>query len=418
MPTGKRPQVVIIGAGFGGLSAVKALKNAPVDITVIDRTNHHLFQPLLYQVATAGLSPGDIAHPTRSILRSMRNVHVVLDEVFKIDRERRVVVCSNDDHPYDHLIIATGARHSYFGHDEWEQYAPGLKDLNDALLIRDRLLRTFEEAERFVGTDRLRDLLTFVVVGGGPTGVELAGAIAEISRKTMLPDFPRLKAADIRVVLIEGSDRILNAFHPSLSSSAKRSLEALGVEVVLNGMVTQITEDAVTIGDTVIRTRNVLWAAGNKASSLISTLDAPKDRAGRVFVGTDCSLPGYPDVYVIGDAAHFRDGDRSLPGVAQVAMQQGSYVGTLIGNRGRTNAPFHYKDLGSMATIGRARAIVEIGRLRMSGFLAWVAWAMLHVAQLISFRNRLRVLIEWTWYYLTFQPGARLVLRQRKHHPS
>lgn len=418
MPTGKRPQVAIIGAGFGGLSAVKALKNASVDITVIDRTNHHLFQPLLYQVATAGLSPGDIAHPTRSILRSMRNVHVVLDDVDRIDRDRRVVVGNNAEYSYDHLIIATGARHSYFGHDEWEQYAPGLKDLNDALLIRDRLLRTFEEAERFVGTDRLRDLLTFVVVGGGPTGVELAGAIAEISRKTMLPDFPRLKASDIRVVLIEGADQILNAFHPSLSASAKRSLEALGVEVVLNGMVTQITEDAVTIGDTVIRSRNVLWAAGNKASSLISTLDAPKDRAGRVFVGTDCSLPGYPDVYVIGDAAHFRDGERSLPGVAQVAMQQGAYVGALIGNRGRAKAPFHYKDLGSMATIGRARAIVEIGRLRMSGFLAWVAWAMLHVAQLISFRNRLRVLIEWTWYYLTFQPGARLVLRQRKHRPS
>ncbi len=418
MPTGKRLQVVIIGAGFGGLAAVKALKSASVDITVIDRTNHHLFQPLLYQVATAGLSPGDIAHPTRSILRSMRNVHVVLDEVFKIDRERRVVVSGNGEHPYDHLIIATGARHSYFGHDEWEQYAPGLKDLNDALLIRDRLLRTFEEAERFVGTDRLRDLLTFVVVGGGPTGVEMAGAIAEISRKTMLPDFPRLKAADIRVVLIEGSDRILNGFHPTLSTKATRSLEALGVEVMVNGMVTNITEDKVTVGDAVIRSRNVLWAAGNKASSLIGTLDAPKDRMGRVIVNSDCSLPGYPDVYVIGDAAHFDHDGRVLPGVAQVAMQQGAYVGTLIRNRGVAKAPFHYKDLGSMATIGRARAIVEIGKLRLSGFIAWIAWAVLHVAQLISFRNRLRVLIEWTWYYLTFQPGARLVLRRRKQRPS
>ena len=418
MPTGKRPQVLVIGAGFGGLATVKALASAPVDITVIDRTNHHLFQPLLYQVATAGLSPGDIAHPTRSILRSMRNVHVVLDEVVGIDRNGRSVKGQNDVYTYDHLVIATGARHSYFGHDAWEQHAPGLKDLNDALLIRDRLLRTFEEAERYVGTDRLRELLTFVVVGGGPTGVELAGAIAEISQKTMLPDFPRLTAADIRVILIEGTDRILNSFHPTLSADALRSLEALGVEVMLNEMVTDITAEQVTIGETTIRSRNVIWAAGNKASSLIGVLDAPKDRAGRVIVNDDCSVPGYPDVRVIGDAAHFEQDGRALPGVAQVAMQQGAYVGDSIRRQDAASSPFRYKDLGSMATIGRARAIVEIGSLRMSGFLAWVAWALLHVAQLISFRNRLRVLIEWTWYYLTFQPGARLVLRRRNRRSS
>ncbi len=409
---------MIIGAGFGGLSVVRSLRKAHVDITVIDRTNHHLFQPLLYQVATAGLSPGDIAHPIRSILRSMTNVHVVLDDVERIDNADRLVVGSHATYPYDALIIATGARHSYFGHDDWEAFAPGLKDLNDALLIRDRLLRTFEEAERFVGSDLLRELLTFVVVGGGPTGVELAGAIAEISRKTMLPDFPRLSADDIRVVLIEGADRILTSFDPRLSTRAVEQLQSLGVEVVVGGIVSNITATSVTVGQQVIPTRNVLWAAGNRASSLIGTLTAPKDRAGRVLVNDDCSLPGYTNTYVIGDAAHFEQDGRPLPGVAQVAMQQGAYVGRLLARRPSRQAPFRYKDLGSMATIGRARAIVEIGRLRLSGLLAWLMWAGLHVVQLISFRNRLRVLIEWGWYYVTFQPGARLLLRERNRRPS
>lgn len=432
-----RRHILIIGGGFGGLSAAKALRSENVDVTLIDRTNHHLFQPLLYQVATAALAPGDVAQPIRSILRSSKNLRIVYDEVTSIDLEHQRVVGRNDTYTYDELIIAVGARHSYFGHDEWEQHAPGLKDLDDALLIRDRILSTFEDAERAVGTPLLKEHLTFVCVGGGPTGVELAGAIAEISLRTMLPDFPRLRASDIRVVLVEAGPSILSTFHPNLSAHAIRSLQELGVEVLLNTRVHNVTADGVDLGTQFIRSRNVIWAAGNAASPLLRTLGVALDRAGRVIVERDCSVPGHPNVYVIGDAAHFEhDLPAPLPGVAQVAMQQGTFVASLVVSKQRVASSkssqgtmdagrwtpdagrrtFKYKDYGTMATIGRARAIADVFGIRLKGLIAWIAWAGLHVMQLISFRNRLKVMIEWLWYYISFQPGARLLIR-RKNDP-
>ena len=431
MPTGKRPHIVIIGAGFGGLSAVESLHKANVDITLIDRTNHHLFQPLLYQVATAGLSPGDIAHPIRSILRKRDNVHVVMDEIVDINTAQKKVTGNDADYSYDYLVVATGAHHSYFGHDEWAAFAPGLKDLGDAILIRDRLLRTFEEAERLVGDPLLKELLTFVVIGGGPTGVELAGAIAEIARKTMLPDFPRLKWSDIKVILVEGGDRVLSTFTEDLSAYTLKALRSMDVDVRLQTIVTDIAAHHVQIGNDSVPTRNVIWAAGNAASSLVARLDAPKDRIGRVITNPDCSVAGLDSVFVIGDAAHFEENGKPLPGVAQVAIQQGRFVGKQIQRELRginskhssssvsssvlppPSSVFVYNDLGSMATIGRARAVADLGWIRMKGLVAWLAWAGLHVLQLISFRNRLRVLIEWMWYYITFQPGARLLLKDQ-----
>lgn len=411
-----RKRIIIIGGGFGGLSAAKALRNANVDVTLIDRTNHHLFQPLLYQVATAALAPGDVAQPIRSILRSSKNTRIIYDEVTKIDLDQQLVVCKNDTFAYDDLVIAAGARHSYFGHDQWERFAPGLKDLDDALAIRDRILSTFEDAERYVGTPELRDRLTFVCVGGGPTGVELAGAIAEISERTMLPDFPRLRASDIRVVLIEAGDRILSTFPADLSAHALRSLQGLGVEVMLNTRVHDITENGVDLGDHFITSRNVIWAAGNAASPLLQHLNVPLDRAGRVIVEHDCSIPEHPNVFVIGDAAHFEhELPAPLPGVAQVAMQQGRFVAALLVEKQRvaSSESFKYKDYGTMATIGRARAIAEIFGVKLKGVLAWIAWAGIHVMQLISFRNRLKVMIEWLWYYISFQPGARLLIKRK-----
>lgn len=420
MPTGKRPHVVIVGAGFGGLSAAKALKNTNVDVTIIDRTNHHLFQPLLYQVATAALSPGDIAQPIRSILRHVNNIHVVMDNVRSIDLAERMVVCDDGTYGYDRLILAPGARHSYFGHDDWENHAPGLKDLSDALLIRERLLATFEEAESVVGTSMASTLLTFVVVGAGPTGVELAGAIAEIGARTMLPDFPRLRRGDVRVVLIEGGPRVLPTFDPVSSERALESLQRLGVEVLLDTIVTDVTEDGVMIGDIPIASRNVIWAAGNTASPLLKLLGTETDRQGRVVVDETCAIPGHADVYVIGDAGHFADADGAvLPGVAQVALQQGDYVAMRILGKGKaaTHA-FKYRDPGSMATIGRAKAVAEIGKRRLSGLVAWAMWAVIHIAFLIGFRNRVKVIVEWLWYYISFQPGARLIVQHDSAHKT
>jgi NADH dehydrogenase len=420
--------VVIVGGGFGGLSAAKALVNTEVDVTLIDRTNHHLFQPLLYQVATAALSPGDIAQPIRSILRSARNVHVVLATVTDIDASQRTVVTSTGTYAYDALILAPGARHSYFGHDAWETHAPGLKDMNDALHIRERILRTFEEANHQAAAPEARPALTFVVVGGGPTGVELAGAIAEIALRTMLPDFPLLTREDVRVVLVEGGPRVLSTFSASQSSAARAMLERLGVEVLLNATVTDVSAEGVRIGEQFIRSQNLIWAAGNAASPLLRTLRAECDRAGRVMVDAQCRVPGHPDVFVIGDGAHFATATGPLPGVAQVAMQQGRFVARLIRRGEReasspaggddASASFRYRDYGSMATIGRAKAIAEIFGVRTSGFVAWVIWAGLHILQLISFRNRLKVLVEWMWYYVSYQPGARLILRDKNGRPA
>ncbi len=412
--------MVIVGGGFGGLSAAKALMNSDVDVTLIDKTNHHLFQPLLYQVATAALSPGDVAQPIRSILRSSRNLHVVMTTVTNIDTQRKEVITTDGAYQYDSLILAPGARHSYFGHEEWEQNAPGLKDLSDALLIRERILRTFEEAEHHAATVVARTMLTFVVVGGGPTGVELAGAIAEISLRTMLPDFPRLKRSDVRVILVEGGPRILSSFSESHSIKAVKMLQRLGVEVMCDSAVSDVSDHGVMVGNEFIASRNVIWAAGNKASQLLETLDVELDRAGRVLVNPDCSVPLLSDVFVIGDGAHFNTLNGPLPGVAQVAMQQGVYVAKLIKKNipreGR--APFHYRDYGTMATIGRAKAVAHVFGIRSSGLIAWLMWAVIHVMQLISFRNRLKVMVEWMWYYISFQPGARLIIDRDEVSPA
>lgn len=420
MPTGGRRRIVIVGGGFGGLSAAKTLMNSDVDVTLIDRTNHHLFQPLLYQVATAALSPGDVAQPIRSILRSSRNLHVVMTTVTNIDTQRKEVITTDGAYQYDSLILAPGARHSYFGHEEWEQNAPGLKDLSDALLIRERILRTFEEAEHHAATVVARTMLTFVVVGGGPTGVELAGAIAEISLRTMLPDFPRLKRSDVRVILVEGGPRILSSFSDSHSAKAVKMLQRLGVEVMCDSAVSDVNDHGVMVGNEFIASRNVIWAAGNKASQLLQTLDVELDRAGRVLVNPDCSVPLLSDVFVIGDGAHFNTPNGPLPGVAQVAMQQGVYVAKLIKKNipreGR--APFRYRDYGTMATIGRAKAVAHVFGVRSSGLIAWLMWAVIHVMQLISFRNRLKVMVEWMWYYISFQPGARLIIDRDELSPT
>lgn len=412
--------MVIVGGGFGGLSAAKTLMNSDVDVTLIDKTNHHLFQPLLYQVATAALSPGDVAQPIRSILRSSRNLHVVMTTVTTIDTQRKEVITSDGAYRYDTLILAPGARHSYFGHEEWERNAPGLKDLSDALLIRERILRTFEEAEHHAATVVARTMLTFVVVGGGPTGVELAGAIAEISLRTMLPDFPRLKRSDVRVILVEGGKRILSTFSESHSAKAVNMLQRLGVEVMCDSAVSDVNDHGVMVGKEFIASRNVIWAAGNKASQLLETLDVELDRSGRVLVNNDCSVPLLSDVYVIGDGAHFNTPNGPLAGVAQVAMQQGHYVAKLIKKNipreGR--APFRYRDFGTMATIGRAKAVAHVFGVRSSGLIAWLMWAVIHVMQLISFRNRLKVMVEWMWYYISFQPGARLIIDRDELSPT
>jgi len=415
MPSGKRRHIVIVGAGFGGLNAAKALRKADVDVTLIDKTNHHLFQPLLYQVATAALSPGDIAQPVRSTLRRAENIHVVMSTVTGIDLATSTVTCDDGLHKYDALILAPGTRHAYFGHDEWEAIAPGLKDLSDALRIRERMLATFEEAENVIGTPLLAPLLTFVIVGGGPTGVELAGAISEIALRTMLPDFPKLRRKDISVVLVEGGSRLLSSFDASLSERAKLDLEKLGASVRLDFQVTSVTDDGVTLTDgSVIRSRNVIWAAGNAASPILAMAGIKCDRQGRAIVQADCSIANYENVFVIGDAAHFGAEDGSLlPGVAQVAMQQGLFVAGLLGkyHASSPRPAFQYNDKGSMATIGRAKAVAEIKGLKLRGFVAWMMWALIHITFLIGFRNRIKVMVEWLWYYVSFQPGARLITR-------
>jgi len=406
------PRVVIVGGGFGGLTAGQALRRAPVEIVLIDRTNHHLFQPLLYQVATAALSPADIASPLRGIFRGQRNIHIMLNEVLAVDCGKRQVVLSDGTVPFDYLILAPGSRHSYFGHGEWEAYAPGLKTLNDALAIRERVLLAFERAERLgPGPQRTR-YLTFAVVGGGPTGVELAGALAEIARETVLPDFPGLQADEMTVFLLEAGPRILAGFDLSLAGKAVRMLEHLGVTVSLNAPVADVTEDGVRAGGRWIETATVLWAPGNVAPSFLHSLEAPLDKQGHVMVQKDLSIPGDPRIFVIGDAAHATDPQGNvLPAVAPVAMQQARYVARQVERQipASRRPPFVYIDRGTMATIGKGRAIAQIGAFRSSGVVAWILWGLVHIYFLIGFRNRFRVMSEWLWYYLTNQPGARLI---------
>jgi NADH dehydrogenase len=409
-----RARVVIVGGGFGGLQAAKALADAPVQVILVDRRNHHLFQPLLYQVATAALSPADIAQPIRSVLRGQANAEVLLADVDAIDVIAREVVLDDDAGrlPYDYLILAAGANHAYFGHDEWAPNAPGLKTLEDALDIRRRILTSFEEAEREPDAARRRALMTFVVVGGGPTGVEMAGAIAEIARFSLARDFRHIDTRDAKVILIEASTQLLAAFPGRLSRHALRELKRLGVEVRFDKPVTAIAPGAVTVGDEIIPANTIVWAAGVQASPLARSLGVELDRAGRVLVNPDLTVPGHPEIFVIGDMALLKDArGRSLPGVAQVAMQQGKWAAANIlrAIEGKPARAFRYRDLGNMATIGRNSAVADIRGLRLTGFVAWLAWAVVHILSLIGFRNRVLVGLQWLWDYLTLQRGARLI---------
>jgi len=408
-----RAQVVIIGAGFGGLNAAKSLKNVDVDVTIIDRRNFHLFQPLLYQVASAALNPSDIAYPIRSVFRRQQNVRrVVMDSVEGIDLERRrVKLDEGGSVQFDYLVVASGATHSYFGNDQWSEFAPGLKTIEDALYIRRQILSAFEEAERH--PERAGELLTFVVVGAGPTGVEMAGAMAEIAVYAMENEFKHIDPKSSRVILVEGAPHVLPVYPESLSRKAKRQLETLGVEVLTGSLVESIDGSGVTLGDGQrIDSETVLWAAGVKASSLGELLGAPLDRAGRVVVESDLSIPGSRNVFVIGDLATVPD----VPGVAPAAMQMGRHVARLIRSDllGKERKPFTYRNKGSLATIGRARGVADFGAVRFSGFLAWASWLAVHIFYLIGFRNRILVLISWAWSYVSFRRGARIITGQPK----
>ncbi len=413
-PKAKRPQVVIVGAGFGGLAAAKALARAPVDLTIIDQHNYHLFQPLLYQVATASLSPAEIAQPIRSIVRSQANTRVVLDEVSGVDTTKKVVrTTGGRSVPYDQLLIATGARHSYFGKDQWEANAPGIKTVDDATRVRAKILLTFERAEGETDQAKRSALLTFVIVGGGPTGVEMAGAIAELARKSITADFRSITPRCTRIILVEAGPRVLPSFPEALSREAKRALEKMGVEVQLGAPVTDISADGAMVGTTPIAAKTVIWAAGVRASSAGEWLKAVSDRAGRVIVNPDFSVPDHPDVFVIGDTAAFKGADGAmLPGVAPAAKQAGAYVGRLIAAHamGATLPdPFRYADYGNLATIGHSKAVVDLGRVRFTGFFAWLIWSVAHVYFLIGFRNRFFVAVSWAWSYVTYQRGVRLI---------
>jgi NADH:ubiquinone reductase (H+-translocating) len=415
----KRPHVVVLGGGFAGLYAARALARAPVSVTVVDSRNHHLFQPLLYQVATAALSAGDIAVPIRRILRHQANASVVLAKALDIDTQAKRVTFDEGSFEYDFLIVATGATHSYFGHDAWQKDAPGLKSIEDALDIRRRVLLAYEEAEREPDPSVQREWLTFVVVGGGPTGVELAGALAEISRHVLERDFRRIDPASARIVLVEAGPRVLPAFTEISSKRAMEQLERLGAEVRTGARVTNIDARGVTLDGEHITARTVLWAAGVTASPLAAKLGAPLDRAGRVKVLPDLSVPGAPDVFVVGDLAALEQDGKLVPGVAQAAIQEGRHAAKNIVRRvrGGSTEPFHYRDKGELATIGRASAVAELGSLRLSGLFAWLVWLFVHILFLIGFRNRYIVLSEWAISYVTYERGARLITGGKRSEP-
>jgi NADH:ubiquinone reductase (H+-translocating) len=411
-PSSPRPQVVIVGAGFGGLFAAKSLASSPVDVTVIDQHNYHLFQPLLYQVATAGLSPADIAWPIRSILRRQRNTTVLLGRVSGVDTQAREVVMENRRVRYDWLVLATGARHAYFGHDAWERLAPGLKQIEDATEIRARILLAFERAESERDESERRRLLNFVVVGGGPTGVELAGALAEVAKRALARDFRHIDPRAARIVLVEAGPRILPSFPEKLSAIAKRSLARLGVEVRTGQAVTAVDTHAVTLGEQRLEARTILWAAGVAASPAATWIGAEADRAGRIKVNQDLTVPWHQKIFAIGDTALVVQDGKPLPGVAPVAKQQGAYVAEAIDTQVRGSPgppPFRYRDYGNLATIGRKFAVVDFGWIRLSGLFAWLLWCVAHIYYLIGFRNRIIVSIQWLWAYFTFQRGARLI---------
>lgn len=406
------PHVVIVGGGFAGIYAARALKRTKVRITLIDRKNHHLFQPMLYQVATAGLNPADITAPIRSIVRRQKNVEVLLGEVVAVDVGARTLrLADGTSLAYDYLLLCTGARHSYFGHASWEASAPGLKSLEDALEIRRRILTAFEQAEREPDPVKRHAHLTFVIVGGGPTGVEMAGAVAEIRSFALRRDFRHIDPRDATVMLLEGGPRILPSYPESLSAEAKRELRALGVDVRTETFVTDIEPGAVQAAGWTIPTNTVIWAAGNAASPLLRTLGTPLDNQGRAVVQADCSIPGHPEVLVLGDAAAFMADGTTLPGTCPVAIQMGRYAARVIKGdlAGQPREPFDYWDKGQLAVIGRGHAVCDIGRLHFGGFVAWLLWIFIHIFFLIGFRNRVLVLTEWAWAYATYQRGARLI---------
>lgn len=406
------PQVVIVGAGFGGLEAARGLADAPVRVTVVDRTNHHLFQPLLYQVATAELSPADISAPIRSILRRQRNTQVLMEDVTGVDVDRHRMLMGEKSLPYDYLVLATGAGQSYFGHDDWARFAPGLKTVSDATWIRRKILLAFEEAEMEHDPEKRRALMTFVIVGGGPTGVELAGAVAELANKALIRDFRHIDPGSARIILVEAMDRILPPFPEDLARKAHCELQRLGVRVRTHAPVEDMDERGVVIAGERLEARTVIWTGGVKASPAGTWIGADTDRAGRVPVEKDLTAPGHPDIFVIGDTASAKQDGKSLPGVAPVAMQQGRFVARVIAARVRGEAPpsvFRYFDKGYLATVGRMYAVGYIGKLQLSGLLAWFVWAGVHIAYLVGFRNRILVMAQWAWLHLTFQRGARLI---------
>ena len=421
--------VVIVGGGFGGLHAARCLRNAPVKVTLVDKRNFHLFQPLLYQVATGALSPANIATPLRSILKRQRNAEVLLLEAEGIDIANKRLLHAEGAVPYDSLIVAVGVGHSYFGNDSWERLAPGLKTIEESTEIRRRILLAFELAEREPNPERTKALLTFVIIGGGPTGVELAGAIKEIAMHTLAQDFRHVKPIDAEVILFEHEDRVLPPFPADLSQSALQTLERLGVNVLLGAKVTDVRRDDVDIqqGETTrtVKTRTVLWAAGvgatTFAKALATATGAQTDRAGRIVVEPDLSIKGYPDIFVIGDTASYtHQNGKPLPGVAQVAVQQGHHVAKIIEDRlvGREPGPFHYRDLGSMATIGRGAAVAALGRVHLSGFVAWLMWLFVHLMHLVQFQNRVLVFMQWAWCYLTWNRAARLITGGRQRYEA
>jgi NADH dehydrogenase len=411
MPNSKK--VVIVGGGFGGLTLAKCLKNKDLQITIIDKQNHHLFQPLLYQVATAALSPGDIAMPLREIFKKNEKISVLMGEVVSIDKVQKQITLKNGDQiPFDYLILACGAKHSYFGKPQWEEFAPGLKTIKDALSIRENILLSFEKAERLGSFEESAKYLNFVVIGGGPTGVEMAGAIAEIAKETLFKNFRKIQPEKSQIYLIEALPRILPVYPEKLSERAKRDLEKLGVKVLNNKMVTQITKDGVEIEGQFIPSCNVIWAAGNQAAAVLKTLDSPLDKQGRAIVEKDLSIPNHSNIFVIGDAACALDKNgKPLPGIAPVAMQQARYLAKLLNHLSKERKPFSYFDKGSMATIGKAKAVASSFGINFGGIFAWLAWCFLHIFYLIGFKNRLSVMLQWFIHYLSGSRGARIIYR-------
>lgn len=409
----KRTKVVIIGGGFAGINAARSLASSDFDVWVIDKTNHHLFQPLLYEVATAALSPGDIATPIREITKNHKNITVIMGEISQIDKEKKKLLFRDGETiSYEVLIVATGARHSYFGNEKWEKHAPGIKNLVDALKIRERILISFEKAERSDSISEAKKYLNFVIIGAGPTGVEISGSLAEIAYKTMLKDFRRIDPKQSKIYLIEGTDKVLPFFPKKLGLKAKKYLKDFGVIVLLNKKVTNITENGVEIGDQFIESTNVIWAAGNQASPLLKTLDVELDRQGRVLVQSDLTIKGYPEVFVLGDAANAKDKKGvPYPALAPVASQQGRYVAKILRNKFsvKKRPPFKYFDKGNLATIGKKRAVGTVKKIQFSGFFAWFSWAFIHIMYLVEFRNRILVFIQWVFSYFSAQKGARLI---------